>query len=291
MILNGYDTTVGSRFRVKDKVADTLKILQTSDRLELIDTRGVYAINSKNDSGLPPFIFPISFLNYAREKITVLDVRPYFNKSGQNTNLPEYNVMYLAACLQQDLQNGQTTQLKNARQCTIRAFANAMSRVLQRGVPLNIRQVTVLKIVLAYYYVCLLEGQQADLTFIANNSIRNALPFSVSDIQEVIADLGFIGSIQDLLSTINTHPELLPLNRLDIQGLLQAAQGIFFAPSGYRQVVQAALEMPTLFTAFCWGAATQKIYQNSLIGEELNPKNYDKVNSFIRNIGYYLNVN
>lgn len=291
MILNGYDTTVGSRFRVKDKVADTLKILQTSDRLELIDTRGVYAINSKNDSGLPPFIFPISFLNYAREKITVLDVRPYFNKSGQNTNLPEYNVMYLAACLQQDLQNGQTTQLKNARQCTIRAFANAMSRVLQRGVPLNIRQVTVLKIVLAYYYVCLLEGNQTDLTFIANNSIRNALPFSVSDIQEVIADLGFIGSIQDLLSTINTHPELLPLNRLDIQGLLQAAQGIFFAPSGYRQVVQAALEMPTLFTAFCWGAATQKIYQNSLIGEELNPKNYDKVNSFIRNIGYYLNVN
>lgn len=291
MILNGYDTTVGSRFRVKDKVADTLKILQTSDRLELIDTRGVYAINSKNDSGLPPFIFPISFLNYAREKITVLDVRPYFNKSGQNTNLPEYNVMYLAACLQQDLQNGQTTQLKNARQCTIRAFANAMSRVLQRGVPLNIRQVTVLKIVLAYYYVCLLEGNQNDLTFIANNSIRNALPFSVSDIQEVIADLGFIGSIQDLLSTINTHPELLPLNRLDIQGLLQAAQGIFFAPSGYRQVVQAALEMPTLFTAFCWGAATQKIYQNSLIGEELNPKNYDKVNSFIRNIGYYLNVN
>lgn len=291
MILNGYDTTVGSRFRVKDKVADTLKILQTSDRLELIDTRGVYAINSKNDSGLPPFIFPISFLNYAREKITVLDVRPYFNKSGQNTNMPEYNVMYLAACLQQDLQNGQTTQLKNARQCTIRAFANAMSRVLQRGVPLNIRQVTVLKIILAYYYVCLLEGPQNDLGFIANNSIRNALPFSVSDIQEVIEDMGHIGTVQDLLKTINTHPELLPLNRLDIQGLLQAAQGIFFAPSGYRQVVQAALEMPTLFTAFCWGAATQKIYQNSLIGEELNPKNYEKVNAFIRNIGYYLNVN
>lgn len=290
MILNGYDTTVGTRFKVKDKVADTLNILQSTDRLEIIDDRGVYAITSKNDSGLPPFIFPMSFTNYMREKITVMDQRPYFNKSGQNINLPEYNVMFLAACLQQDLQEGQTTLLKTARPCTIKAFANALSRAMGRGIQLDVRQQTVLKIILAYYYVCLLEGPIESLSYVATNSIRSALPFSIDDINGVIEGLGFIGTLPDLHKAIVTNPELFSLSRLDISGLLQAGSGIFFAPSGYRQIVQAALEMPTLFTAFCWGAATQKLYQKSMIGEELDPKRFNKVDAFVKSVGYYLNA-
>lgn len=290
MILNGYDTSVGSRFRIKDKVTDTLKILQSTDRLEIIDDRGVYAITHKNDAGLPPFIFPMSFQNYMREKITVMDQRPYFNKSGQNVNLPEYNVMFLATCLQQDLQNGQTTLMKTARPCTIKAFANAMSRSLARGVQLDVRSQTVLKIILAYYFVCLLEGPIPELTYVAKNSIRSALPFSINDIGDVIDAMGYVGTLADLHKVITTHPELFSLSRLDLSGLIQAGGGIFFAPSGYRQIVQAALEMPTLFTAFCWGAATQKLYQNTLIGEELNPKNYPKVDAFVKSVGYYLNA-
>ena len=49
MIINGYDTTVGSRFKVKDKATETIRMLQSSDKLELVDQRGVYAISHKND--------------------------------------------------------------------------------------------------------------------------------------------------------------------------------------------------------------------------------------------------
>ena len=73
MIINGYDTTVGSRFKVKDKATETIRMLQSSDKLELVDQRGVYAISHKNDYNLPPFIFPISTQNYMREKVTIFE--------------------------------------------------------------------------------------------------------------------------------------------------------------------------------------------------------------------------
>ena len=49
MYINGFDTTVGSRFKVKFKVAETLRQLQSADKLELVDRRGVFAITHQND--------------------------------------------------------------------------------------------------------------------------------------------------------------------------------------------------------------------------------------------------
>lgn len=287
MILNGYDTTVGRRFKVKDKVAETLKALQSSDRLELIDNRGVYAINHKNDFGLPPFVLPMSMQNYMRKPVTVFDQRTYLNRDGNNINLPEYNVMLLAACLQQDLQTGNKTLIKSVRPFTIKAFANAIGRRLERTVTMDITQRRILRIILAYYYVCLLEDPSADYKYVAQNAIKAALRYDINDIRDVINDLGYVGTVEELHRTIVTHPQLFDLSKIDIGGFIGTAGTVFMSTSGYKFIVQCAIELPTLFTAMCWGAATQKIYQNTGLGEELDVKQDRNVETFIKQVGFY----
>lgn len=287
MILNGYDTTVGQRFKVKDKVAETLRALQSSDRLELIDNRGVYAVTHKNDFGLPPFVFPMSLQNYMRQPVTVFDMRTYLNREGRNINLPEYNVMLLASALQQDLQTGNKTLIKSVRPFTIRAFANALGRKLERTVQMDIEQRRTLRIILAYYYVCLMEDPSSDYKYVAQNAIKASLRYDINDIRDVIDDLGYLGSLPELLNAITGHTQLFALSKLDMAGLMGVAGSIFFATSGFKFIVSAAIELPTLFTAMCWGAATQKLYQNTTIGEELNVKQDKSVETFIKQVGFY----
>lgn len=287
MILNGYDTTVGSRFKIRDKVTETINALQSTDRLELVDNRGVYAVDHKNDFGLPPFIFPISFTNYAREPVTVFDQRTYFNKSGRNINVPEYNVMLLASILQQDAQKGNLTLVKAVRPFTIKAFANSVGNAIGRTTTLNIVQKITLRVILAHYFVCLSESTNVDYMFISQNAVSRALRLSQVQVQEIIQDIGYLGTLADLLKAIKESPELFALSRLDLGSLIAVGSSVFFSTSGFRMLMGAALEMPTLFTALCWGAATQKIYQNTALGQELNVKEDKSVSSFISTTEYY----
>lgn len=287
MILNGYDTTVGSRFKIKDKVTETINALQSTDRLELVDNRGVYAVDHKNDFGLPPFIFPISLVNYMREPVTVFDQRTYFNKAGRNINVPEYNVMLLSSILQQDAQKGNLTLIKAVRPFTIKAFANSIGNAIGRTTTLDIVQKITLRIILAHYFVCLSESQNVDYMFISQNAVSRALRVSQTQVLDVTQELGYLGSIKDLLKAIHDTPALFSLSRLDLGGLVAAGSSVFFSTSGFRMLMGAALEMPTLFTAICWGAATQKIYQNTAVGQELNVKEDKSVSSFIATTEYY----
>lgn len=289
MITNGYDTTVGSRFKVKDKVAETVKLLQSTDRLELIDNRGVYAVDQTNDYGLPPFVYPLSIINYKREPVTIIDQRTYINKQGRNVNLPEYNIMLLAAALQQDTQRGNLSLVRAVRPYTIRAFANALGASIGNTTTLDLVQKMTLRIIIAHYFVCLLEESTLDYTFISQNAISRGLRIPQRDVLNVIEDIGYLGSLNDLLTAIKTNPTLFSLSRLDIGGLVAAGSSIFFATSGFRMLMGAALEMPTLFTAICYGAATEKIYQNTRVGQELNPRNDSSVTSFIQSVAMYLN--
>jgi hypothetical protein len=287
MILDGYKTTVGSKFAIKDKVAETIKLLQTTQRLDQIDNRGVYGVDHKNDFGLPKFVYPISVLNYKREPVTVLDQRTYFNSAGRNINVPEYNVMLLASILQQDLQRNNLTLVKTVRPYTLKAFANAFGNALARTVTLDVLQKMTLRIILAHYYVCLFEDPSVDYTFVSQNAISRSLRVPQSDVSNIIADLGYLGNLTDLLNAIKNEPSLFSLSRLDLGGLVAAGSSIFFATSGFRMLMGAALEMPTLFTAICYGAATEKIYQNTAVGQELNPKNDSSVSNFIQTVGFY----
>lgn len=287
MIINGYNTTVGSRFKLKDKVSETINVLQSTDRLELVDNRGVYAVDHKNDFGLPPFIFPISLMNYMKEPVTVFDQRTYFNKSGRNINIPEYNVMLLASVLQQDAQKGNLTLVKSVRPYTIKAFANAVANAISRTTTLDIVQKITLRIILAHYFVCLAESPDVDYTFISTNAVSRSLRLSQAQVLEVIKDIGYISTLQELLGAIKAEPSLFNLSRLDLGGLVAAGSSVFFSTSGFRMLMGAALEMPTLFTAICWGAATQKIYQNTAVGQELNVREDKSVTSFIATMEYY----
>lgn len=287
MILNGYDTTVGSRFKIKDKVAETIKLLQSTQRLDQIDNRGVYGVDHKNDFGLPKFVYPISVFNYKREPVTVLDQRTYFNTVGKNINVPEYNIMLLASILQQDLQQGNLTLVKTVRPYTIKAFANAFGNAIARTVTLDVLQKMTLRIIIAHYFVCLFENPTVDFTFVSQNAISRSLRIPQTDVLNVIGDLGYLGKLEDLLGAIKAEPSLFSLSRLDLGGLVAAGSSIFFATSGFRMLMGAALEMPTLFTAICYGAATEKIYQNTAVGQELNVKNDSGVSNFIQTVSFY----
>lgn len=289
MIVNGYDTTVGSNFRIKDKVAETIKLLQSTQRLDQIDNRGVFGVDYKNDFGLPKFVFPISVFNYKREPVTVLDQRTYFNQAGKNINVPEYNVMLLSSILQQDLQRGNTSLVKTVRPYTLKAFANAFGNAIARTVTLDIIQKMTLRIILGHYFVCLFEDSSVDYTFISQNAISRSLRIPQPQVLDVIQELGYLGNLADLLNAIKTHPSLFSLSRLDLGGLITAGSSIFFTTSGFRMLMGAALEMPTLFTAICYGAATEKIYQNTAVGQELNVKNDSSVSNFIKTVGFYYN--
>ncbi|QZA70493.1 hypothetical protein AH04_3 [Erwinia phage AH04] len=287
MILDGYNTTVGSRFKIKDKVAETIKLLQTTQRLDQIDNRGVFGVDHKNDFGLPKFVYPLSVFNYKREPVTVLDQRTYFNTAGKNINVPEYNVMLLASILQQDLQRNNLTLVKTVRPYTLKAFANAYGNAIARTVTLDVLQKMTLRIIIAHYFVCLFESPEVDYTFISQNAISRSLRIPQSDVLEIISELGYLSNLQDLLTAIKGNASLFSLSRLDLGGLVAAGSSIFFATSGFRMLMGAALEMPTLFTAICYGAATEKLYQNTAVGQELNVKNDSSVSNFIQTVGFY----
>ena len=287
MILNGYQTTAGSRFAVKDKVTETVKTLQSTDRLDQVDSRGVFAIDHKNDFGLPPFVFPISVYNYMKEPVTVIDQRTYFNKQGRNINVPEYNIMLLAAVLQQDLQKHNTNLLKSVRPFTIKAFANSVGNALGRLATLDILQKITLRIILGHYFVCLSESKDIDWSFVSQNAVSRSLRVPQSDVLAVIEEVGYISTLAELLEAIKKHPSLFALSKLDMGGLVAAGSSVFFSTSGFRMLMGAALEMPTLFTALCWGGATQRIYQNTAIGQELDIKRDKTVDNFIRQVEYY----
>ena len=289
MITNGYDTTVGSRFKVKDKVSETVKLLQSTDRLELIDNRGVYAVDQTNDYGLPPFVYPLSIINYKREPVTIIDQRTYINKQGRNVNLPEYNIMLLAAALQQDAQRGNLSLVRAVRPYTIRAFANALGASIGNTTTLDLVQKMTLRIIIAHYFVCLLEESTLDYTFISQNAVSRALRVPQADVIEVIEKIGYVSTLPELLNVIKQEPSLFSLSRLDLGGLIAAGSSIFFATSCFRMLMGAALEMPTMFTAICFGGATEKIYQNTAVGQELNVKSDSSVSNFIQTVSFYLN--
>lgn len=287
MIINGYDTTVGSRFAVKDKIVNTVKFLQSTDRLTKVD-KGVYVIDHTNAPDLPPFIFPISFTNYAREKVTVFDQRHYVNKQGRTINLPEYNIVLLGSMLQQDFQNDNMTFIKAQRPFTVKAFANSVSNKLSRLVTLDLSQKIILRVILGHYMVCLAERPEVDFKFVSANVLTRALNVPFNYVQTVLSEVEYVNTLPKLLEAIKNHPDLVPLQNVDIGGFIATASSIFFSTSGFKQLVGGALELPALFTALCWGAATQRIYQNSELGQELNVKNDKRVEAFIRSTEFYM---
>lgn len=287
MFLNGYDTTAGSKNKIKDSIATTLKGLSTMDQLPKVSKKGVYAINHANGNDLSVFVYPLSLTDYKRENITVVDQRPYFNKSGSVVNDAEYSMIELAAMLQQDLQKGEMTLIKQTRPLVARTVSRAVGELISKEAGLNDSQRMTVQIILAHYYFCLTENINSNWVFPANNLVSQTVIADSIVISEIIDHCGFINTLPLLLKALKTHPSLMSLDRLDIVGLITYFTRIWMVLSGFRQILAAAAEMPTYLIAMCYATVTHRIYQKTKLGEYLDPKFNKGVDNFIKQVGYY----
>ena len=97
MILDGYQTIVGSKFKRTDNVETTLKTLSTTNRLTQLSDQGVFGVTYENGEAIPSFVFPITVKNFKGQTITVFDQRHYTNKKGQKAQPKSKPLHYISS--------------------------------------------------------------------------------------------------------------------------------------------------------------------------------------------------
>lgn len=97
-----------------------------------------------------------------------------------------------------------------------------------------------LKILLAYFFVCLIERPQDDITFIATNVIHELFGKDKNYIQGVIGELPQLSTLKELIDAIKDNPLLFKLKTLDLKDFLAVAGGISFSAFGTKLIAAAA---------------------------------------------------
>lgn len=286
MIINAYDTTVGKQYKIIDKVENTIKTLHITRNLIPSSKEGVFYVDNSLALPIPTFAFPITMQAHNRSTITVYDERPFRNKSNQVTQLNELTILKLTAFLQQDVADNNLTPLKSARQLTTKAFSEAVgTQIIRRG-GLDVNESLTLKVLLAYYFICLEEVSDDGLEFIATNIIRSIYGTEKGYLMGVIDGLPKLVNLGDLLAAIQTNPTLFKLKALDIKDLLAVISGISFSGLGGK-VIAASAEAPCLFTAMVYGAIKFKAYNKTPLGMALDPKyNKNTLEAFTKHIDF-----
>jgi len=286
MLINAYDTTVGKVNKAIDKVESTIAELHISRNLTPTKKEGVFVITNEGDTPVSIFMFPMTFQGYNRKTITVYDERPYRNKSNQILKPEEITIMRLAAFFQQDVAEGNVTNLKNGRLLASKAFAESISSRMSFKAHLSPNEMLTLKILLAYFFVSLEEENDTDLQLVGINVIRSIYGCEKGAILAVIEDLPRMSLLGDLLSAIHQNPILFKLKTVTMVDFTQLVGGITFNSIGSK-VIAAACEAPCLFTALVYGAARFRAYQKTPLGAALDPKyNKGTLESFTKNIDF-----
>lgn len=303
MQIDAYNTTIGKPFRVINKVETTIQALHIAQSLTPSKKEGVFVITHESKIPVPQFAFPLTLQGFNKKMITVYDERPYRNERTnlvQNPN--ELIIMRLCAFLQQDVAEGRLTPLKQARNLTAKAFANAVgSLVINRANlgtnssigrnPMGSEEAMTLKILLAYFFVGLEEPLNSDLELVTINVCRTIFGADKGQVMGVIENLGRLSTLMDLHKAMLENPFLYKLKTISFKDFLHVVGGISFAALG-RWVVGAAVEAPCLMTAFVYGSAVFKAYDQTPIGIALDKKyNKDDVATFTRNIDYTYDLN
>lgn len=284
MLLNAYETTVGKPFAIMDKVQGLLKSLSTMDDLDKSSKEGVLYITHENGNQLPLFIFPLSVIDHQRRKITVLDKRPFSNKKDIIINPVEFVGQLVTACIQQDAFEGNTTPIKSSRYITTRGYARALANRIGRQAGLDPRETSELAIILGHFYVCLTEKQNDDYQFVSANVLKQALQLDQSVTQPIIEEMGFVSSIHTLVDYITRREGFFKLKHLTQKDFIGLGSTIIFSNLG-KQVVGAALEHPPLFTGLCFMALKNRMYLQTTLGQQIDPKYNEKLtDSFVRMI-------
>lgn len=272
MILNGYDTFLGSKFKISDSVPSTLKMLSTTNRLEKINSNGVYGVNHENGDMIKPFVFPMTLEDYRKNRITVLDQRIYLNTKGQIVNPHEYEMMEVASVLQQKVASGDKSIIRLALPAVIIGYVKAISLKLTKNAGLSMSQKMDLDIILAHYFVCLQNTSDDDYIFVSQNVINKALKYKHNTTLPIIEQIGFINTLKDLVEAIKTYPTLSSLNKLDVGGFIGLVNLTWYVSSGYKVILGASLEMPHLMTAICFVSIKHNLYKKTDIGRFMDPK-------------------
>lgn len=281
MILNGYDTIVGSKFKRTDNIDSTLKTLSTTNRLPLLSDQGVYGVDYENGEAIPSFVFPITVTNYKGQMITVFDQRHYMNSKGNITNTEEYGMMYAASVLQQQVAKGKRGLLNSCEHYTVKAFSKAVSNLLAPQSNLNASQKIELEIILAHYFVCLISNKDDDYEFISQNVIKKALKYSPMTTQPIIESLGYLDSLSDLVTALKENERLPTLAKLDTGAFVAIINRTWFVSSGFKMIMGAAAELPHLFTAICYASVTNNMYKKTGVGRVLDRKETPDIDSFV----------
>ena len=291
MLINAYDTTAGKPYRSTDKIESTIKTLHVTRNLTPTKKPGVFVITNEEAYPFPVFAFPITMEAFNRQLITVYDERPFRNKSNAIVHANEVTISRLAAFLQHDVAEGNLTPLKNCRLIATKAFSEALGSKIVRSAGLESNEALTLKILLAYYFLCLSESNSTDLTLVGINVIRSIFGSEKGYILGVIEELPKLATLGDLLEAILTNPVLYKLKGLTMGDFLAVVGGISFSSLG-NKILMAAAEAPCLFTAMVYGVARFKVYNKTPLGIALDPK-YNKgvLESFTQHIDYTYDLN
>lgn len=280
MIINGYDTVAGRRVSVVDDVSSALKTLAVTSRLKPYGKNtGVSLVDWSNGETLKTMVFPLSLKDFRNQSITVLDTRHYLNKDGKIVNPAEYEMMLLAALLQQRAFTHDIVPLTGTRVYTLRAFVLSISDVLGRR--LSPAQRLDVQIILGHYYNCLLTPQNVDVNYVTQNVLNNALKISPQTSGPVIAEIGYVNTLTQLTDTLKTYPSLGSLSKLEVGGFIGTINQTFFTTSGFREIIGASAEMPHLYTAMCYASATNNFYRKTPIGTQMDSRNRPGIENFV----------
>ena len=290
MILNGYDTLVGNKFKISENIPSTIKTLSTTNRLTPFnEKRGIYVIDRENGEGIPNFVFPLTVKDYRGNTVTVFDQRLYANASGRIVNTAEYSMAEAAASLQQLAAKGDIGVLLTAETYTVKAFAGIIGRLLGRQSGLDLSKQLELTVILGHYYSCLLTNPSDDYAFISQNVIKRALGTSPEISAPIIEEVGYINTLPDLIEAIKTNPRLPTLNRLTAVEFVSVANRIWHVLSGFKMIIGASLEAPQLFTAICYATVTNNYYRKTEIGQALDQRNNPNIVSFVKVVADAIN--
>lgn len=291
MLINAYDTTVGSLIRSAHRVDEVIKTLHLSNSLSPTKKENVFVITNATPVTFSALAFPITLQTHTRKTITVYDERPYRDKQNRVTNPNDLTIMKLAAFLQQDIAELRLTPLKSGRMLTAKAWSESLTHRFISRAGLDITEASTLKCLLAYYVVCLSEQPNTDLVFVGENVIRSIYGMEKDFILGVIEHVPHLQNLVGLITAIHANPILYKLKGLDLKDLTSLVNSLTFSALG-KTVVGAAAEAPCLLMAFVYGAARFKALAKTPLGMALDPK-YNKgvLETFLKNIDYTYDLN
>jgi hypothetical protein len=291
MLINAYDTTVGKPFKATDKVESTIKTLHVTRNLTPTKKPGVFVLTNESDIPVGTFAFPITMEGFNRQRITVYDERLFRNKSNGVVNPSEITIMRLAAFLQHDVADGDTTPLKNCRLMVAKAFAESFGAKLIKRASLNMNAGLILKVLLVHFIVSITEDNTTDLELLVMNMVRSIYGSDKGFVLGVIEGKPKIATLEELYNSIQAQPGLFQMSEVDFKDFLALLGSIIFMSLGSK-IVLAAAEAPCLLTAMVYGAARYTMYAKFPLGMALEPKfNKGVLESFTKHIDYTYDLN